>query len=105
MLPACADVTVTTDSSIAAPTGASDHEAEDPSAGRLVNTALSLRAPADWIQSVSALVSGVTHRFWSRIPASGTCVKRRARESKAGASESALFWHRQIRLKGSPVNV
>jgi len=69
---------VTTDRIIAAPMRASDHEAEDRSAGRLVNTALSLRKRADWIQPGSALVSDVAHRFRPRIPASGTGAKRRS---------------------------
>jgi hypothetical protein len=76
MLPAPADVQVTTESKIAVPICAAGHNAEFALAGRLVNTAL---AP-------SIIGSGFArHR---------THAKPRAGMSKPNARASALFWYR-----------
>jgi hypothetical protein len=91
--PAQAGVKATTEMMIVAPTRATDQDADDFSAARLVNTALSLRACADWIQSDSTLVSTSRMVFGSGFPANGTHAMRRSGESKASASESAPFWH------------
>jgi hypothetical protein len=70
ILPALADVNIATEKTVAAPMRAIDHEAEDHSARRLFNTALSLRAFTDWIQSAPLWFraardfSGAESRFW-----------------------------------------
>jgi hypothetical protein len=84
---------------IAAPTCATDQDAKDFSAARMVNTALSLRACADWIQSVSTLVWPSREVFGSGFSANGTCTTRRLGVSKPNASESASFWHSKDRSR------